>query len=154
MGAAIMIFFKNLEEITNRINQINTEKIKICDLKYSNKKEVILIKLRAESSRKTYKAIVEAQKNFNLEKFKDLIKKLKDTFENQKISQRTPTRVSHRRADIIRKKIIYKIEAQHLKPNLFEFIIETQGGTYIKELIDGGVKTSAGLSAIMLYKEN
>ncbi|MFX1392280.1 MAG: tRNA pseudouridine(54/55) synthase Pus10 [Promethearchaeota archaeon] len=127
----------NLEEITNRINQINAGKIKICDLRYSNKKEVIRIKLRAESSRKTYKAIVEAQKNLNLEKFKDLINKLKDTFENQKISQRTPSRVSHRRADIIRKKLIYKIEAQQIKPNLFEFIIETQGGTYIKELING-----------------
>ena len=119
------------------INQINAGKIKICDLRYSNKKEVIRIKSKAETSRKTYKVLVEAEKDLNLEEFNRFINELKDMFENQKIAQRTPSRVSHRRADIIRKKFIYKIEAKHLKPNLFEFIIETQGGTYIKELING-----------------
>lgn len=127
----------DLDKIEKKINQINAGKIRICDLRSSNKKEVISIKFRAESSKKTYKVLVEAEKGLNLDKFKDLINELKNKFENQKISQRTPSRVSHRRADIIRKKIIYNIEAQHLKSNLFEFIIETQGGTYVKELING-----------------
>ena len=127
----------DLDKIETTINQINAGKIKICDLRYSNKKEVIRIKSKAETSRKIYKVLVEAEKDLNLEEFNRFIKELKDMFENQKIAQRTPSRVSHRRADIIRKKIIYKIEAKHLKPNLFEFIIETQGGTYIKELING-----------------
>ena len=127
----------DLDNIETRVNQTNAGKIKICDLRYSNKKEVIRIKSKAETSRKTYKALVEAEKDLNLEEFNKYIKELKEIFENQKVNQRTPSRVSHRRADKIRKKIIYKIEAKHLKPNLFQFIIETQGGTYIKELING-----------------
>jgi len=45
--------------------------------------------------------------------------------------------VSHRRADKIRKKTIYHIEGKFIKPKVYEFIIESQGGTYIKELING-----------------
>ncbi len=127
----------DLDNIETRVNQTNAGKIKICDLRYSNKKEVIRIKSKAETSRKTYKVLVEAEKELNLEEFNKNIKELKEIFENQQVNQRTPTRVSHRRADIIRKKIIYKIEAKQIKPNLFQFIIETQGGTYIKELING-----------------
>ncbi len=127
----------DLDNIETRVNQTNAGKIKICDLRYSNKKEVIRIKSKAETSRKTYKVLVEAEKELNLKEFNKNIKELKEIFENQQVNQRTPTRVSHRRADIIRKKIIYKIEAKQIKPNLFQFIIETQGGTYIKELING-----------------
>ena len=57
--------------------------------------------------------------------------------QNQIIKQKTPLRVSLRRANKIRNKKIYKIEGKYLKPQFFEFLIETQGGTYIKELISG-----------------
>ena len=32
---------------------------------------------------------------------------------------------------------MYKIDGKFIKSNLFEFVIQTQGGTYIKELISG-----------------
>ena len=74
---------------------------------------------------------------------------LKKTFEHQGIQQRTPHRVSHRRSDKVREKLIYKINGKFIKPNLFEFRIKTQGGTYIKELINGdNGRTSPSFSEI------
>ena len=73
-------------------------------------------------------------KIINIDNFADI---LKNIFENKELHQRTPYRVSHRRSDKVREKLIYKIEGKLIKPNLYEFIIETQGGTYIKELING-----------------
>ncbi|TFG19935.1 MAG: tRNA pseudouridine(54/55) synthase Pus10 [Promethearchaeota archaeon] len=127
----------DLDNIETRVNQTNAGKIKICDLRYSNKKEVIKMKSKAETSRKTYNVLVESEKEINLEEFNSYIKELKEIFEHQKLNQRTAQRVSHRRADIIRKKTIFRVDGQYLKPNLFEFVIETQGGTYVKELING-----------------
>jgi tRNA pseudouridine synthase 10 len=45
--------------------------------------------------------------------------------------------VAHRRADKIRKKIVYQIEGKFIKSQVFEFTVEAQGGTYIKEIIHG-----------------
>ena len=129
----------NLNKIMKKVNKKNSRKVKIFSLRYSNKNEVIDIKNKAESSKKTYKVLVEASKELSFDKyrFNQKISDLKSKLENRKISQRTPKRVSHRRADKIREKIIYEIEGRFLKPLLFEFIIKTQGGTYIKELITG-----------------
>ncbi len=127
----------DLEKILEKVNQINKGKVNISDLKYSTKKEVIKIKIDAENTRKVYKAIVQSEKEIWIEDFEDIVNKLKIKLESQKIQQKTPIRVSHRRADLMREKYIYKIDGAYIKPNLYEFTIETQGGTYIKELIHG-----------------
>ena len=127
----------DLVKLEKRINKINKKKVKISTLKYSRKKEVINLKAGAEKSRKVYKATGETNKKITKEEFELKLKELKEKIENQKIDQQTPIRVSHRRADKIRNKEVHRIEGKFIKKNLFEFIIEVQGGTYIKELIHG-----------------
>ncbi|UCC20256.1 MAG: tRNA pseudouridine(54/55) synthase Pus10 [Promethearchaeota archaeon] len=127
----------NLGKILKEINKNNKKKVRIFDLKYSSKNEVIKLKTEAKNTKKVYRAIVKSKTKLNKNYFNHLVILLKKTFENQEINQRTPHRVSHRRSDKVRKKLIYKIEGTMIKPNLFEFLIETQGGTYIKELING-----------------
>ncbi|HEY0090596.1 MAG TPA: tRNA pseudouridine(54/55) synthase Pus10, partial [Candidatus Lokiarchaeia archaeon] len=117
--------------------KIQSEKVKINDLRYSNKDEVIQIKMNAENTRKSYKVLVQADKDLDLTEFNNKVIVLKNRLENQKIFQRTPNRVSHRRADLIREKYVFNIKEKYIEPKLFEFVIETQGGTYIKELISG-----------------
>ncbi len=124
-------------KIEKKINKTNKKKIKIQNLRYSTKKEVINIKNGAKDTRKVYRAKVKANKKISKEMFERKVIQLKKIFEHQEIRQRTPHRVSHRRADKIRKKFIFKIEEKFIKANIFEFTIETQGGTYIKELING-----------------
>ena len=127
----------NLVKIQRKVNKSNKKKVRIYNLKYSNKKEVIKIKTEAKNTKKIYKAIIKSESKLNKEKFNQKVILLKNIFENKKLHQRTPYRVSHRRSDKVREKLIYKIEGKLIKPNLYEFIIETQGGTYIKELING-----------------
>ncbi|MFW9937453.1 MAG: tRNA pseudouridine(54/55) synthase Pus10, partial [Candidatus Thorarchaeota archaeon] len=86
---------------------------------------------------KIYKALVYSEKRLSKEDFERKELELRNNFENKKIQQKTPLRVAHRRANKVREKYIYNIKGNFVKSNLFEFIIETQGGTYIKELING-----------------
>ncbi|MHA1194614.1 MAG: tRNA pseudouridine(54/55) synthase Pus10 [Promethearchaeota archaeon] len=139
----------DLKQIEKKVNKKLKKKIQIHGLRFSNKKEVISLKERAETTKKTYQAIVQSENKLTKEQFSNLLKILIDELVGKKIRQRTPTRVSHRRADKIREKTIYEIKGKYLKPNLFEFIIQTQGGTYIKELINGDKgRTSPSFSEI------
>jgi len=127
----------DLKKIQEKVNTVNDGKIKIQDLRFSDKNEVIAVKSDAETTQKVYEALVEAEQNIEEDVFNEKLIQLKKTLEDQTISQRTPIRVSHRRSDKIREKKIYRIEGIYIQPNLFRFTIETQGGTYIKELIHG-----------------
>jgi tRNA pseudouridine synthase 10 len=139
----------NLTRIEKKVNKTNKKKVSIHNLRYSDKKEVIKLKNEAQERKKIYKAKVVANTRITREAFKKKMGELKKIFENQEIHQRTPNRVSHRRADKIRGKLIYKIEGVFVKSQLFEFTIETQGGTYIKELINGdGGRTSPSFSEV------
>jgi len=131
------IRFLELDRLQKKVNKRQKKKVRINDLKYSNKEQVKNLKLDAENTRKVYRALTYSNEKITKDNFGNLLKKLKDTFENKKIHQRTPVRVSHRRADKIREKKIYLLEGKFIKPGTFEFLIETQGGTYIKELISG-----------------
>ena len=143
----------NLNKIQKQVNKKNRKSIKINGLKYSNKKEVIRLKSKAKDTKKVYKVIVKAENKIDKENFNQILLDLKKTLENQKIHQRTPYRVSHRRADKIREKSIYQINGKYIKPNIFEFTLETQGGTYIKELISGDEgRTSPSFSEIFKSK--
>ena len=131
--------FRNLDltRLAKKVNKINRKKVKIQDLRYSSKNEVIKLKTEATNTKKIYRAKVKLSSKISKENFDKTLLLIKNTLENKEIRQRTPHRVSHRRADKTRKKIIHKIEGKFIKTNFFEFIIETQGGTYIKELISG-----------------
>ncbi len=139
----------DLIKLESNVNKITKKKVKIRDLRFSNKREVIYMKSEASKTKKVYRALVVPEIRITKKIFEEKIKKLKLTFENKKINQRTPIRVSHRRADLVRKKIIHNIGGKYVNSNLFEFIIETQGGTYIKELINGDSgRTSPSFSEV------
>jgi len=127
----------NLQRIQKKVNKQNKRKIKISNLRYSSKVEVKSLKKNAEQTRKTYLAKVVSKQKINKENFNNKLVQLKDIFIDNKIKQRTPLRVSHRRSDKVREKTIYNIEGKYRKSRFFEFIIETQGGVYVKELITG-----------------
>jgi len=127
----------DLKKIQNKVNKSNKRKIKVNDLQYSSKERVKNLKLSAENTKKVYNAIVFSKKAISKSQFDVLLKKLKSVYEKQNLQQRTPIRVSHRRADKIREKKIFRVEGKFIKPNVSEFIVEAQGGTYIKELISG-----------------
>ncbi|KPV64565.1 MAG: tRNA pseudouridine synthase Pus10 [Candidatus Bathyarchaeota archaeon BA2] len=124
--------FIDLQELTQTINEQAQNKVKVLNLRFADKSAVRKLK-EAEASAKVYRTIVEFDRNVSDEELKILEKSLT----NAVVHQRTPLRVSHRRADLVREKYIYEAKIKRLTPNRVEMKIQCQGGLYIKELITG-----------------
>jgi tRNA pseudouridine synthase 10 len=120
----------DLNKIEEEANLINQNKTKYNNLKFVKRNRKAEIKVSSPDTYKIYRALVKCQneiKNEDLEKLKEL----------NIINQRTPNRVSHRRADKVRIKEVKEIKTKYIDSHKFEMIIKTQGGLYIKELISG-----------------
>lgn len=104
---------------------------------------------KGESTQKEYRVLIEFEKKITA---KDL-HKLKEKLTNLKISQRTPIRVMHRRADLTRERYIYDVNIKKLKPKKAEMKIRCQGGLYVKELVTGDEgRTTPSVSEILKNK--
>jgi len=122
-----------LKELENMINEYCKGVVQVRSLRYVDRSMVSKIKLLGQKSMKKYRALVECDEKVSDEE----LRRLCEYFNEIKISQRTPLRVSHRRADKVRYKKVYKLYSKRVNDKRFELIIESQGGLYIKELISG-----------------
>ncbi len=118
----------DLKEIQKKINK--DLRIKVYNLKYSNRKE--MKDILTKKFKKEYRVLVYSE-----QKLPENIKYLEDYFRNKIIYQRTPTRVSHRRSDKIRVKKVYKTKVKIIDDHCFECYILGDHGLYIKELVHG-----------------
>ena len=118
------IDLKKLQKDVNKSKYVNVKK-----LKFSSMNEVR--DLKAHTGDKTYNAIVKLDKPIEKKDLKKL-KKLVGV-----INQRTPQRVAHRRADLIRKRKVKTLKTKFIDKKTFEMKVKTNAGTYIKELISG-----------------
>ncbi len=82
---------------------------------------------------KTYRAHVVTLDKVN----KEDVTSAALSFENVHLAQRTPERVEHRRADLVRDRMIYKVEAENIGDYEFDLVLKTQSGTYVKEFVSG-----------------
>ena len=75
-----------------------------------------------------------------------------------KLAQRTPERVAHRRADLIRRRTVYEtsnptIEMMEDGVREVEFTLRCESGTYVKETVHGdGGRTQPSLSSLIKAK--
>ena len=118
----------DLEKIAEEVAVSAKGKTEYLNLKFSERKRKAEIKVSSPDTYKVYRALVKCEddiKEEDLEKLQTL----------HMIQQRTPIRVSHRRADKIREKEVKNIESKFIDSKTFEMIIKTEGGLYIKELI-------------------
>lgn len=100
-------------------------------LTYTDRDEVKRTKT-AEPT-KTYRVIVKAEGKVN----KEEVINAASSFRNVHLNQRTPRRVEHRRADLVRDREILWVEAEVLGDDTFSLTLETQSGTYVKEFVSG-----------------
>ena len=82
---------------------------------------------------KTYKARVKAESKVNKERLNEVAL----SFKNVHIDQRTPHRVEHRRADLVRKREVRWVEAEMIGDDVFDLTVNAESGTYIKEFVSG-----------------
>ncbi len=123
----------NIKELEESTNKSTKEKIEVREYRWSSKKEIIHLKSSAKDSIKKYRALIEYDKSVSGKELRILEKE----FNNRMIKQRTPDRVSHRRADKIREKEVHSIQSKKIDDHEIELIIECEGGCYVKELISG-----------------
>jgi tRNA pseudouridine synthase 10 len=134
----------NLSKLEKEINDENKDFIEVNNFRYSNKEEVN--RLKHAEFKKIYRIIFHGEKPINNEKLKKAVSSLR----GKKISQFTPSRVAHRRANMIREKHIYNCKIEYLAGNMAILTVEAESGTYIKELISGDEgKTKPNISEMI-----
>jgi tRNA pseudouridine synthase 10 len=132
------IDLKKIEKSTNK-----SKKVRIKNLRFADKD--LVNKIKFAKIDKTYAAEVVFTKNIDKKKLKEL-KKLAKTL----IMQKTPTRVVHRRANILRKRMMKKISWKLINKKRIIFRIRGESGLYIKELITGDEgRTEPNISEIL-----
>jgi len=102
--------------------------------------------LKTERGAKIYRALIYIGREISEEDIALLEKELSGRI----IKQRTPTRVLHRRRDVLRRRRVYDFKAMIVGSNIIEALVFCEGGLYIKELVSGdNGRTSPSLSEIL-----
>jgi tRNA pseudouridine synthase 10 len=120
----------DLAEIARRINATAQGRVEVRELRPAPPELVEQVKsLRA---RKLYRAKVR----FSQEVEEGELARAAAGLVGE-IAQRTPIRVSHRRADLVRQRRVFQAKTRYLSPSEAELEILCDGGLYVKELISG-----------------
>ena len=114
-----------LKELKKEINK--SKKVQVSDLSFSDKKKVR--ELKASKYDKTYRVMIQFEKTFQEpERLKTII---------GTINQKTPSRVLHRRANLLRKRELKNIKWKRTNNKRLQLDIKGESGLYIKELVTG-----------------
>jgi len=124
--------FLDLKKLEEDINIHAKGKVKVSNLQFADKAVVRRLK-KAESAQKEYRVLIEFENKITT---KDM-HLLEERLTNVMVKQKTPLRVLHRRADLMREKYIYEVKVKKLSPKKAEMKIRSQGGLYVKELVTG-----------------
>lgn len=136
----------DLKKIEKEINE-NSLYVKVFDLKFVNKEKILEVKLAKPD--KIYQAEIEIEKPISKEVLENACQKLSGIT----INQQTPTRVLHRRYDLLRKRKIYYCKVINFHPKNPVLEIKSESGTYIKELVNGdNQRTVPSLSKLLGQK--
>lgn len=88
---------------------------------------------KGAASDKIYRVRVKADGKVN----KETVVEVALSFKDADIDQRTPRRVEHRRADLVRHRKIHWVTADSFDEDGFDLELETDSGTYVKEFVSG-----------------
>lgn len=136
----------DLQMLEEKVKEENKGKVEVIGLHYV-KREVIA-KIKNAKAAKTYRVEVELKTRIKEEDLRNAVAKLSGAV----IEQRTPTRVVHRRADLVRKRKVYNagLVSFDFEAQISVMEIKCDGGLYIKELISGdGGRTKPSLSELL-----
>jgi len=119
----------DLDELERRANQ--GDKAAYNGLRFVQREAVE--RYKAAASDKVYHVHVNAEGKVN----KEVLNNVALSFTDVSIDQRTPQRVEHRRADLVRKRKIHWCKAEWISDDSFDLELETDSGTYVKEFVSG-----------------
>jgi tRNA pseudouridine synthase 10 len=130
----------DLNKLREEINRQAAGKVEVGELEMVKGDQVE--KIKDAAFEKTYQALIRLGSEVPEEKLKSVLKELVGL-----IDQRTPTRVSHRRADKFRARNVYSADLTEVSGRSIRVTIRGDSGLYIKELISGdGGRTKPSLA--------
>lgn len=125
----------DLAELSRAVDSVSGKSgVKVRDLRMAQPDEVAAIK--EGEYEKEYLAHCVAQVPLPRETVDEVVAKLSGAT----LDQRTPERVSHRRADLVRKRTIHALSVEEMPADpseKFSLRVRAESGTYIKEMVSG-----------------
>ena len=150
----------DLRLLEEKVKEENEGKLEVTGLQYV--KREMVAKIKNAKADKTYRVEVEIKplqglRGHGAEPHKPKVleahlRNALDTLSGAVIEQRTPTRVLHRRADLVRKRKVYEMKLIDYaeEDGICNVELKCDGGLYIKELISGdGGRTKPSLSELL-----
>lgn len=134
----------DLGAMPERVREHSGGRVEILDLRFTTKAEVAHVKEHGGS--KTYRARVAFAQPVDEVKLRASV----DALRGAGIRQRTPQRVEHRRADLVRERRVLGIELEEFVGGVATIRVHGDAGLYIKELVssDEG-RTEPSLSGLL-----
>lgn len=121
----------DLAALQSEINESCGKSVEVQDLRFALRDDVRRMKQAAPS--KSYRVLFELEKLLPAEKVREACNSMTGVL----LKQRTPKRVLHRRADLVRERRILDCSLVSLLGREATVEIEAESGTYIKEFITG-----------------
>ncbi|MBI1729948.1 tRNA pseudouridine(54/55) synthase Pus10 [Candidatus Acetothermia bacterium] len=132
-----------LAGLKSEINATASGKVEAGDLHFVSRK--VVEEIKEGKAQKSYRAKVTFEKPINSVVLNGTLAKL-----TGKISQQTPERVLHRRANLTRWRYLFSIQGELLSPTEAMIELRCDGGLYVKELISGdGGRTDPNLAELL-----
>jgi tRNA pseudouridine synthase 10 len=121
----------DVAELEKRINAFANGKVEVQELQMVQKE--VIEALKASKADKVYNLKVTFKEPVS----KEMLISAIDSLVGAEISQRTPQRVSHRRADLVRKRTVHDMQLTELTDEYAIMQVHCGGGLYVKELVSG-----------------
>jgi tRNA pseudouridine synthase 10 len=122
----------DLAKLEEAVYAYGKGKVEVSNLKLASRDVVRRLK-KGESTQKEYRLLMEFENGITAKE----LHRLEESLTNATIKQQTPSRVLHRRANLMREKYIYEVNVKKLSSKKAEMKIRCQGGLYVKELVTG-----------------
>jgi tRNA pseudouridine synthase 10 len=137
------VFEVDLAELEAEINRRNPGRLEVRGLHWTEKSRVAILKETPHA--KEYEALVEVSGQLDPARITDLLGK------RIEVTQHTPDRVAHRRAELDR---VRWVEFRAIEPagptGQWRVRLSTQHGTYVKEVLSGeGGNTQPSLASLL-----
>ncbi|TQD26198.1 tRNA pseudouridine(54/55) synthase Pus10 [Methanolobus vulcani] len=118
-------------ELEKKINEFADGKVEVEGLKIVEK--AVIETLKSSKADKVYNLKVTFKEPVSTDKLEDAINSLIGV----QIHQRTPQRVAHRRADLVRKRYVHNMKLVEKTDEFAIIEVHCDGGLYVKELTSG-----------------
>ena len=134
----------DLAELEETINRSAEGRVAVHLTGWADRK--VVQSLKSDKAHKKYRTLVEIDGSVTPDEFRAALDQLKGVT----IRQRTPNRVSHRRADLVRERQVLDIGCTGTQDGRFWVEVVGEAGLYIKELVSGdGGRTQPSLARIL-----